>query len=75
MPLPRRRKPKRRSERSEKLFGTVSEITPVGVKFKNHTNSRSYTAGYSDSSTTNANRRRDWASSGILMTTPRRRAS
>jgi hypothetical protein len=31
-------------ERSEKLFGTVSEITPVGVKFKNRTNSRSQTA-------------------------------
>jgi hypothetical protein len=27
-------------ERSEKLFGTVSEITPIGVKFKNRPNSR-----------------------------------
>jgi hypothetical protein len=53
-------------ERSEKLFGTVSEITPVGVKFKNRTNSRSQTAGYSDSSTTNANRRRDWASTPLM---------
>jgi hypothetical protein len=36
------------------------------VKFKNRTNSRSQTAGYSDSSTTNANRRRDWASTPLM---------